>query len=397
VAGFERGQSPEPIEEDSSVVGRLRSIAAQQLKRSLSYFRSSKPEKSEEANRELKELEDRKSLSQCINNVVKAVETLRKKKKLQACERDLSTRDISNKSKDLGNRLIDERLQEALDEEFRNLAINHIRTKLKTRNDRGQTLYQVTLHSANSVPLTNVLSEGEQRALALAAFFAELKLSQHNGAVVFDDPVTSLDHFRRLNLANRMLIEAKQRQVILFTHDSVFLSQLLEEVERQSVQHQLYFLEWHQNKPGKVNAGLPWIHQNYRERIDQIEKDAAALSRNWPTYPSEANILELCKNYSRLRATIERVVQDVILNRVVQRYNDYIKVKNLQNVIGFNSREFTEIYSLYDKCSGVVEAHDHPTSKNTTPASAHELRDDIQHLNDIIKTVKQRQKNVATT
>jgi hypothetical protein len=194
-----------------------------------------------------------------------------------------------------------------------------------------------------------------------------------------------------------MLIEAKQRQVILFTHDSVFLSQLLEEVERQSVQHQLYFLEWHQNKPGKVNAGLPWIHQNYRERIDQIEKDAAALSRNWPTYPSEANILELCKNYSRLRATIERVVQDVILNRVVQRYNDYIKVKNLQNVIGFNSREFTEIYSLYDKCSGVVEAHDHPTSKNTTPASAHELRDDIQHLNDIIKTVKQRQKNVATT
>ncbi|WP_318351658.1 hypothetical protein [Klebsiella pneumoniae] len=39
-----------------------------------------------------------------------------------------------------------------------------------------------------------VLSEGEQRALGMAMFLAELESLPHASTVIFDDPSASLDH-----------------------------------------------------------------------------------------------------------------------------------------------------------------------------------------------------------
>jgi len=41
------------------------------------------------------------------------------------------------------------------------------------------------------------------RCLALAAFLAELAASDSRSAIVFDDPVSSLDHMHRVNVAKR--------------------------------------------------------------------------------------------------------------------------------------------------------------------------------------------------
>jgi hypothetical protein len=40
--------------------------------------------------------------------------------------------------------------------------------------------------------------------------------------IVFDDPVSSLDHMRREQIARRLAREAKVRQVNVFTHDLAF-------------------------------------------------------------------------------------------------------------------------------------------------------------------------------
>lgn len=52
------------------------------------------------------------------------------------------------------------------------------------------------------------------------------------GGIVFDDPVSSLDHRRRERVAKRLAAEAVQRQVIIFTHDIYFLCLLEEEAKR---------------------------------------------------------------------------------------------------------------------------------------------------------------------
>ena len=92
--------------------------------------------------------------------------------------------------------------------------------------------------------LDAVLSEGEQRAIALGSFLAELSLAGHTAAIVFDDPVSSLDHHRRQNVAKRLVQEAKARQVIVFTHDTSFLGQLRDEIDQSGVHYEIHYLEW---------------------------------------------------------------------------------------------------------------------------------------------------------
>jgi wobble nucleotide-excising tRNase len=42
----------------------------------------------------------------------------------------------------------------------------------------------------------DILSEGEQRVVAIRSFFAEVGLSGGKGGIVLDDPVSSFDHRR---------------------------------------------------------------------------------------------------------------------------------------------------------------------------------------------------------
>lgn len=63
-----------------------------------------------------------------------------------------------------------------------------------------------------------VLSEGEQRIVALAAFLADATGSDRSLPIVFDDPVSSLDQRFEEAVANRLAELAETRQVLVFTH-----------------------------------------------------------------------------------------------------------------------------------------------------------------------------------
>lgn len=76
------------------------------------------------------------------------------------------------------------------------------------------------------------LSSGDRSALALAFFLAVLKHDANIGrkVVVFDDPFTSLDRFRRT--CTQQLIQQlsdSAEQVVVFSHDPLFLKQLFDE------------------------------------------------------------------------------------------------------------------------------------------------------------------------
>src|ERR1035437_5045901 len=54
------------------------------------------------------------------------------------------------------------------------------------------------------VTASHILSEGEQRAISLADFLTESQLNPQNRGLVFDDPVSSLDHLRKNDIAFRL-------------------------------------------------------------------------------------------------------------------------------------------------------------------------------------------------
>jgi ATPase subunit of ABC transporter with duplicated ATPase domains len=226
---------------------------------------------------------------------------------------------------------------------------------------------------------------------------AELHLAGHRGAIVFDDPVSSLDHYWRKNVARRLAEEAKSRQVILLTHDSAFLGELRDVIEQQDLKHLIHHLEWVGDRPGNVFAGLPWIHQSYKERLETLRQKQKLIEKTWPIYPTAEDTARMSREYSRLRATIERVIQDVVLGGVVQRYRDWVRVDRLDEVVGFTAAECKEIARLHKACSDATEAHDPSSAKNSNVPNAQQLGKDIADVTAVAEAIKARRKQVPVS
>jgi energy-coupling factor transporter ATP-binding protein EcfA2 len=48
--------------------------------------------------------------------------------------------------------------------------------------------------------------------------YRKFELNRKSGGIVLDDPVTSQDHQRKTLIAKRLVAEAANRQVVVFTH-----------------------------------------------------------------------------------------------------------------------------------------------------------------------------------
>jgi energy-coupling factor transporter ATP-binding protein EcfA2 len=369
---------------------RIRGIAAKQLKAYRTLVRAADVGKREKLESELKELAARRSLSKSLKAVLELLERMRRRAYLEKCRAGLKTRPISNKAKEFATIAVTDELRKALDREFSALGVGHIKTKLKEKPVRGKILHQLLLDLPTSNKTDEILSEGEQRAIALGSFFAELALANHSCGIVFDDPVSSLDHWRRRNVARRLVEEARVRQVVVFTHDTSFLGQLCDEIEAASIPNSKSFLEWQEGRPGCVKSGLPWDHQGYKARIDALEKAQSKLAKTWPVYPGEKEIHQMRDQYDGLRATLERVIQDLVFNGVIQRYRDWIRVNLLDGVVGFTQSECEAIAKLHKRCCDVVSAHDPSSAKAAAVPTAAELKDNIAALKSVVEAINDR-------
>jgi ABC-type lipoprotein export system ATPase subunit len=372
---------------------RLRNLAAGQVKSARIFASAVDETKKKVMAGEREELRARQNLSASLDAVLALIERLKIRSELKACENDLKTKPISDKSKEFASSAVTATLKKALDDEFKVLGIGHIKTKLKDRNDKGKIKHQLLLDLPTSNKLEQILSEGEQRAIALGSFFAELELANHGGGVIFDDPVSSLDHKRRGKVAARLALESKRRQVLVFTHDVVFLHQLRDQCDKLHVPQLFCRLEANGSFYGNVSEGLPWAHKSYGERIDFLEKAQKRFEKMpWPTDPSEELAGEMIRQYSFLRATIERVVQDFVLGGTVQRFKDYIDVKKLKSVIGLQETEVDELLRINQRCHDLVEAHDPSSAKDEPPPTPDELKQDIADLRNLIQSITDRRK-----
>lgn len=375
---------------------RVRQLAAHQLKAYRTLLRAGDEEKRKTLEKNFTELSARQSLAKSLKAVIELQKRMSRKAALEKCRSSLKTRPISGKSKKFATVAVTDELRKSLNEEFNALGIGHIQMKLKERSVRGKMFHQLLLDLPTTNKIDEILSEGEQGAIALASFFAELALANHSCGIVFDDPVSSLDHWRRRDVARRLVEEAKIRQVIVFTHDTSFLGQLCDEIEAAEIPNSMAFLEWRGGSPGCVNDGLPWDHQGYKARINALEHAQSKLARAWPHYPSEKETAEIRHQYDRLRATLERVIQDVVFNGVVKRYRDWVRVDALEDVVGFERAEYEAIEKLHKRSCDVVTAHDPSSAKAATVPNATDLGKDIAALKAITEAIKARRKAAKT-
>jgi len=351
---------------------------------------------------ELDELAARKALAVSKTALLSLIDRLKLRESLERCKQELNTNGISTKSRELASQALTKALQSALSDELARLGFTVIKTKLSEKIVKGRPTYRILLDLPSGAKNVNsILSEGEQRIIAIASFLAELRLASHNGAIIFDDPVSSLDHLYREKVAQRLVQESEVRQVIVLTHDTTFLAELQHAVDVRNAATatgsgksisvlRAQYLDWNGTKAGDVQEGLPWDHRGYKERLASLKQEQSELAKSWPPYPNEERSREMRTQYSLLRSTVERVTQDVVLGGVVKRFDSYVNVGLLKDVIGLKETEQAVVYQLWRRCSEVTEAHDPASGKNSTVPTADELGKDIADLEVVVDAIKAR-------
>lgn len=132
-------------------------------------------------------------------------------------------RDVTGVAKTASDQMINESFDALFIQESAALGAPALEIEFVGRQGRAQRRKVLTGEHKPSA----VLSEGEQKVLAMADFLAEARLAGITAPVIFDDPVSSLDHRRIKEVAQRVALLAETTQVIVFTHDIFFASTLL--------------------------------------------------------------------------------------------------------------------------------------------------------------------------
>ncbi|MBK9105110.1 MAG: AAA family ATPase [Saprospiraceae bacterium] len=158
---------------------------------------------------ELSELKARKILSLSVDLVINEIERLKKLAAYNLCIDETKTQAITQQSSIITKKVVSQRLKDGFQTELRNLRFRHIEVELKEMGgSEGVFYHKLVLTRAQNIDLPKVVSEGEQRCLSIAAFFAELTSADDQSGIVFDDPVSSLDFRWRNDVARRLVEES---------------------------------------------------------------------------------------------------------------------------------------------------------------------------------------------
>ncbi len=344
---------------------------------------------------EKKELEDRKTLQAHINTLEDEISRLKKVSELDQKISETNTRSITL----LGNSIADDVVTPHLRDSFLNEIIGFVGNRVRVEINRsggsyGSPEYKVSFLSDPGRDVSTVLSEGEQTCVAIASFMAEQATANHQSALVFDDPVSSLDHKWRSVVAERLVKEAANRQVVVFTHDLVFLNDLDDYAQRNGVPFESKHLDRKPESVGFVNESLPWDGMKIKARIDALEKEARKLGRDRNDLTDEEYKNKARNFYSKLRSSWERALEEVGLSHTVMRHRDYINPKNLKNISALDAA-FCEAWSEnYSKCCDYVDAHDGSRQRNITLPEPNVLLDDVTLLSDWVNGLKEKHKSL---
>ena len=174
------------------------------------------------------ELRDREALAGCIEMMIARRDGLVDRLRYPACVTALGTRPISLLASSLRGELVTPELRGRIEREIAALGLEHVPLRFAEQSASGKSFFEMAFVSASRAKKSTVLSEGEQRALAIACFLADAHVRESKGTNIVDDPVTSLDHGRIRRVANRFVAEAARgRQVIIFTHNLLFYQEVL--------------------------------------------------------------------------------------------------------------------------------------------------------------------------
>ena len=340
---------------------------------------------------EFNELDARMRLATVKAAVLKAVEQLDRQEKLNKCQSAVKTTAISKKASELTEKVVSKDLEKAINREFKSLGAENLRVCLKSRTDKGKAFHKLKLDLPHAKTPSAILSEGEQRAIAIGSFLAEVNISGSSTGMIFDDPVSSLDHKRRERVARRLAQEASKRQVIILTHDLYFLNLLVDEAQKAGVPVETQSMTRRPEGPGVSDPDLPFEGMNTKARVGYLRNRHQFIEKAYKSGDDLDHRKLTAEAYLQLRIAWERAIEEVLLRNVVLRFRKGIESQRLAGV-SVEDKDYTSVDRWMSKCSNY--AHDQALMGGVEVPDPDELLSDINALDEWRKQINQRGEHI---
>jgi len=339
-------------------------------------------DKRQEALRErqgkLLDVESRLKLQSLMPAVEKAVEQAKWADKAKIQQRKIPSllRSLTETSKAASEQLLNRDFGRLFKDECASLRAPAVTLLFPGR--QGQVTRKKSVSAGEHKP-SDVLSEGEQKVIALADFLAEASLKPP-APVIFDDPINSLDYKRMTEVVNRIVLLSETRQVIVFTHNIWFATELLAQFDKKPQECSYYDVSRDGSRIGVVTKGTHPRSDTVSSLRGRINTLIQAAEKS--TGEAQSALIE--KSYELIRNICEVIVEKDLLLGVTQRYQPNVMMTKLPD-INFAGLEIAvaALYPIYEDSCRYIGSHSQPMETLNVRPTMDTLRADWKKVQEV--------------
>jgi energy-coupling factor transporter ATP-binding protein EcfA2 len=336
------------------------------------------------------ELKERAALAPLVPDIKAHIARLKEIESINTALKATAKKPITDKNKELSDRMVTDALRGRFAREIGKLKLSRMPVELRKEKDRQAVSYfRVALVESPSAKVGEIFSEGEHRCVALAAFLAELVTAQRYSGIVFDDPMSSLDHIHRNAVAARLVEEAEHRQVIVFTHDLVFLYELRREAEKANRPIAYRNIRRQHDRPGYIENQLPDKAKSGLEMCNALRSSLKTAKPGFHNL-SDTDRTIFCKGaIGQLRDCWEQAISDYI-RPVLERFDNKVKPSSIFKLGILTEADVKQVMSAQARLS--EDLHSSATALNPEAVSLDDLLAEVKALEDWIHSIRDRQR-----
>ncbi|MBQ2883497.1 MAG: AAA family ATPase [Alphaproteobacteria bacterium] len=241
---------------------------------------------------------------------------------------------------------------------------------------------------AKTNQLNEILSEGEQTVVALAQFIAESKFNPEENVLFFDDPVNSLDLGRMQIIAENLVELSKEKQVVIFTHNLVFLGFIKAIIDKdESLQHYKFFTTERAEVDGKLYVGK--VTETANPNVERLKHYNTKINELIQFYNKNTCTIDNVKQlYGYLRAAIELFICEKVLQGTVERFRFEIRVGKFSEInVAALQKNQLKLTNIFEKCCRFIDGHSSSPYAKLNPDFTG-FKADYEEFNQIKKEFK---------
>lgn len=196
----------------------------------------------------------------------------------------------------------------------------------------------------------------------------------------------------RSAVASRLVEEAEHRQVVVFTHDLVFLYELRREAEKVNRPIGFRNVRRQQDKPGYIENELPDKAKSGLEMCNALRSSFKTAKPGFDNLTDTQRTIFCKGTIGQLRDAWEQAISDYI-RPVLERFDNKVKPTSMFKLGILTEDDVKRVMAAQSRLS--EDLHSSAQALNPEAVSLDDLLNEVKALEDWIQSIRDRQKNAV--